>query len=110
MDQANIATLKNNLSRFLKSVQEGREVVVLDRARPIARLVPYREAPTSGRARRDDGDVARIEGLVQRGALTHAGDPASNAAWLKTRRPVKAAKGTPALSDVLLQMREEERW
>lgn len=108
MDQANIAMLKNNLSRYLKSVQAGQEVVVLDRARPIARLVPYREVAPTGR--RPRGDQARIEGLVQRGAVTHAGDPAATTVWLASRRPARPAVGSLPLSEVLLQMRDEERW
>ena len=30
--------LKNNLSRYLDRVQEGEEVIVTDRGRPVARL------------------------------------------------------------------------
>lgn len=100
---ANIATLKNGLSRYLKSVQAGEEVVVLDRERPIARIVPFRQVPES------DG-TDPLDAMVQRGAITHRGNPGDNAAWLKTRTPVKTAAGSPALSDVLLKMRAEERW
>lgn len=32
--------LKNNLSRYLEQVRAGGEVVVTDRGRPVARLVP----------------------------------------------------------------------
>ena len=39
MIRAKISELKNELSRYLSLVQQGEEVEVLDRARPIARIV-----------------------------------------------------------------------
>lgn len=35
-----IARLKNNLSMYLKRVQHGEEVIVLDRKKPVARIIP----------------------------------------------------------------------
>ena len=32
--------LKNNLSRYLDRVREGEEVIVTDRGKPVARLLP----------------------------------------------------------------------
>jgi len=40
MRTVNIADLKNNLSAHLKRVRAGEELLVKDRNRPIARLVP----------------------------------------------------------------------
>lgn len=40
MKQIGIAELKNNLSRELRAVEAGEEIEVLDRSRPIARIVP----------------------------------------------------------------------
>jgi len=40
-----VRDLKNNLSRYLSRVQEGDEVIVTDRGRPVARLVSL-EHPT----------------------------------------------------------------
>jgi len=101
---ANIAMLKNGLSKYLRAVQTGEEVVVLDRDRPIARLIQFRqpdEAPETDN---------RLEGLVRRGAVTHRGNPADTLAWLETQQPARPATGSVAISDVLLQMRDEERW
>jgi prevent-host-death family protein len=36
--------LKAKLGQFMKAVRDGKEVVITDRDRPIARLVPYRRA------------------------------------------------------------------
>lgn len=40
MRTVNIADLKNNLSAYLERVRAGEELLVKDRNRPIARLVP----------------------------------------------------------------------
>lgn len=40
MKRVGIAELKNNLSRFLRGVELGEAVEVMDRARPVARIVP----------------------------------------------------------------------
>ena len=45
MKQVGVAELKNNLSRILRAVEIGQEVEVMDRARPIARIVPVRDKP-----------------------------------------------------------------
>ena len=45
-----IATLKASLSEFLAGVKAGEEVIVTDRGRPVARIVPYE----SGGAELDD--------------------------------------------------------
>ena len=40
MQTVNIAELKTNLSAFLEQVRNGAELIVKDRNRPIARLIP----------------------------------------------------------------------
>lgn len=45
MKTVKIAELKNRLSEHLRAVERGSEVVVLDRDRPIARIVPVAEGP-----------------------------------------------------------------
>ena len=41
MTTTGIADLKARLSHYLRGVRRGGEVVVLDRATPVARIVPY---------------------------------------------------------------------
>jgi len=40
MKTANVATAKNSLSRLLRRVRRGETVVITDRNRPVARLLP----------------------------------------------------------------------
>jgi prevent-host-death family protein len=42
MKTVNIGTLKNKLSAYLQDVRNGEEVIVQDRKKPIARIVPIR--------------------------------------------------------------------
>ena len=43
--EVTIAELKNHLSRYLRSVRQGHEIVVKNREQPVARLVPFDTAP-----------------------------------------------------------------
>ena len=42
MKTVNIGTLKNKLSSYLQDVRNGEEVIVQDRKKPIARIVPIK--------------------------------------------------------------------
>jgi prevent-host-death family protein len=42
MKTVNIGALKNNLSSYLRDVRNGEEVLVKDRDKPIARILPIR--------------------------------------------------------------------
>jgi antitoxin (DNA-binding transcriptional repressor) of toxin-antitoxin stability system len=70
MKQAKIAILKNNLSRYLAHVRGGGSVLVLDRDRPVARLVPLPSSDARGASER----LARLErqGLIRRGTVGRA--------------------------------------
>jgi prevent-host-death family protein len=77
---AKIADLKNNLSRYLEHVKAGGSVMVLERDRPIAQIVPLSES--RGRRAGTDARLARLErrGIIRRGT---GGLPD----WLGQRRP-----------------------
>lgn len=63
MKTSNISYLRNHLSEVLSCVREGESVMVVDRNKPIARLVPY-----------SNGEAAmtrRMKELQQSGLLTH---------------------------------------
>ena len=81
MKRAKIAELKNNLSRYLDHVKAGGSVMVLERDRPVAQIVPLPRA-SGRRAGRDDARLARLErrGVIRRGT---GGLPD----WLGRRRP-----------------------
>ena len=41
MRSTNIADLRNRLTQYLQEVRAGEEIIVRDRQRPIARIVPF---------------------------------------------------------------------
>jgi len=57
MTQANIHEAKTHLSRLLKKVLMGEEVVISKSGRPIAKLVPYEEKPADRQPGRDRGII-----------------------------------------------------
>lgn len=41
MRSVNVAELKNGLSKYLRYAKSGEEVIIRDRNRPVAKLVPF---------------------------------------------------------------------
>lgn len=69
METVNIGELKSNLSAYLEQVRNGAEIIVKDRNRPIARMLPL----TAG----EDLD-AEEETLVAAGLMRLPLQPKSN--------------------------------
>lgn len=81
MKRVGIAELKARLSEHLRAVRRGREVIVVDRREPVARIVPFREEALALPSR------APLRGLHERplpGPLANPVD--SLAALLEERR------------------------
>ena len=83
--EVGIRELRADLSRYLKRVREGEEIVVTDRGTPIARITP-----ANGRSRLDE--------LIAAGIVT----PAPRQGPRKLPKPIKA-KGT--VSDLVAEQR-----
>ena len=64
--QLNISEAKNRLSRLIKAVQAGEEVVITNRGVPVARLVPAGETSA---AISDTGSARAILHWLERHAL-----------------------------------------
>ena len=74
MRSTNIADLRNRLTQYLREVRAGEEIVVRDRQRPIAKIVPFTV---------DDDDDATLVA----GGLMRKGTGAIPASFWKARRP-----------------------
>jgi prevent-host-death family protein len=59
-----VANLKASLSEFLAGVKAGEEVLVTDRGRPIARIVPYESGGAELDALVRAGQVRRSRGSL----------------------------------------------
>ena len=75
MRSANIAELRNRLTQYLREVRAGEEIIVRDRQRPIAKIVPFTV---------DDGE-ADDAALVAAG-LMRKGSGAIPSSFWKVRR------------------------
>ena len=101
MKKAKIAELRNGLSRYLDHVRAGGTVVVYDRDKPIAEIVPIKKSRARSKEELDEERLARLEakGAIRRGT----GDMA---AWLKTHKPIKIPGGPAGVLQALLDERE----
>lgn len=100
MKSANIAMAKNQLSRLLRRVKRGETIIITERDRPVARLLPI--------AASDQPRDAEIAELVDCGALLPpAGNPLDVAAFLDAPRP-RIHPGA-SLTAAVLAEREEAR-
>lgn len=81
-----IRELRADFSRFVKRVREGEEIVVTDRGKPVARLVPL------------DGERT-IDRLIRQGIVT----PAPGRGRRTLPEPIE---GAGPLSDLVLEGRD----
>ncbi|HET7261678.1 MAG TPA: type II toxin-antitoxin system prevent-host-death family antitoxin [Casimicrobiaceae bacterium] len=97
MKTATISQAKNRLSELLAGVKRGETVLILERERPIARIVPVEPSE------RDDDE--RLADLERRGIIRRAARP--------PRRTLPPPIDWPAgdsLLDALLRDRDEARY
>jgi len=90
MKTVGVRALKQNASAVVADAAAGEVVTITDRGRPVAQLVPL---PTG-----------HLEALV---AARRARPPKRSLADVTD--PPKRKRGQPPLSEVLAEMREEER-
>jgi prevent-host-death family protein len=91
---ATISQAKNHLSELLASVKRGESVLILERDRPIARIVPVEPSE------RDDDE--RLADLERRGIIRRAARPPRKT----LPPPIELPDGTSIL-EALLRERDE---
>jgi len=99
MKVATISQTKNNLSALLDKVRHGETILIVDRDRPVARIVPVQTSDVPDQ----EGRLRRLEraGLIRRGT-------GGAVAEILRGRPPKPLKGGDILK-ALLAEREEGR-
>ena len=75
MRSTNIADLRNHLTRYLKEVRAGEEIVIRDRQLPFAKIIPLVH-----------DDEAEDASLVASGLMRKADRPLAASFW-RVRRP-----------------------
>ncbi len=88
MRSANIAELRNRLTQYLREVRAGEEIIVRDRQRPIAKIVPLTVD--------DETDDAA---LVAAGFMRKAQRPLPAAFWRMRRAPVTVQTAAAAVGE-----------
>jgi prevent-host-death family protein len=91
-----VRELRQNLSVYLDRVKEGERLEVTEHGRPVALLVPLPP---------EEDQIAR---LVAEGKMRPA--KGSLGAWLRENPPLPAVPGEKTLTQILLEMRDEEEF
>jgi len=90
MNQVGVRELRDNVSAILRRVSSGEAIEVTDHGHPVARIVPLRYR-------------TRLEQMIAEGRATPAeGD-------LLDEEPLPAPSGAPSGSEVLADLRADER-
>ena len=89
MRSTNIADLRNRLTQYLQEVRSGEEIVVRDRQRPIAKIVPFSV---------DDDDAETIA-LVAGGLMRKGSGSIPASFWSARRSRVTRRAAVAAISD-----------
>ncbi len=92
MKQANVSTLKNNLSRYLDYVKSGGVVRVFDRDRPVAEIVAL-----GGEENGAPGALAAILADLERQGVVRRGTGAVSAVLLRSPLPTSRRSVVAAL-------------
>jgi prevent-host-death family protein len=92
--KATISQTKNHLSAYLELVKRGETVLILERDRPIARLIPVEAS--------ERGDAARLAELERLGIIRRA----KRRPPRKLPPPIELPEGV-SLLEALLKEREE---
>ena len=98
MRSATISEAKNGLSALLDRVRHGETVVITDRHRPVARLVPV---PAADPGDPDEGRLARLE---RAGVVRRATEPPSEE--ILRVSPPAAESGGDVLAALLAERHE----
>ena len=101
MESAGVAQLKARLSEYLSRVKAGEEVLVTDRGRPVARLVPV----GAGYVPDSEAELARLRAMEREG-LVRLGSGRLPEGFFEKERP---ADPGGLLREAVLEEREEGR-
>lgn len=101
MESAGIAELKARLSEYLSRVKAGEEVLVTDRGRPVARLVPA--GTDVGKSSGGEAEQRRLRAMEREG-LIRLGSGGLPDGFFEKRRP-EDREGR--LREAVLEEREE---
>lgn len=100
MELVGVAELKKRLSEYLDRVKDGEEIIVADRGRPVARLIPFQSVPLS-----DEEEEMRLLDLQRRGLIRLGTGEIPKEFWTMER-----AQDPEGLARAALQRDRDEGW
>ena len=92
--QVGVRELRQNLSVYLDRVKEGERLEVTEHGRPVALLVPL------------PPDDDALDRMIADGRVIAASEDLGE--YLRTHPPLPPLPGTKTLTQILLEMRDEE--
>lgn len=101
MSNVNISTFRSRLSYYLKQARAGKEITIVDRDEPVARLVRVPKTDKS-----QDAEARRIAALAERGILRLPTDNTPLPDDFFENMP----KSNASVVEALLKEREENRF
>ncbi len=104
MKKANIANVKNNLSRYLEYVKKGGKVRIFDRDTPVAEILPFKnEGPPAAQ-----DDQRRLRSLEEKGVLSRA-STRLEASFFQSIPSIGPDQNVAGVLDALLEERRSGR-
>lgn len=94
MASVGVRELKQNASAVLRRVKAGESIEVTERGQPVARIVPIRP-------------MHILDQMIAEGRATKA--EFDLVEWLKEHPPTPVPPGMPTASEILAEMRADER-
>lgn len=91
MDSVGVREIRQNISVYLRRVEQGEAFTVTDHGRPVALLSPL------------PPDEDPLSALVASGRLTPG-----TGRWEDLPPPIKLPPGSPTMSQLLQEMRDED--
>src|SRR5947209_5663478 len=94
MEHVGIAELKKRLSEYLDRVKNGEEIIVADRGRPVARIMPFQSVPLS-----DQEEEMRLLDLERRGLIRLGTGEIPDEFWTMERAQDPEGRARKALQE-----------
>ena len=91
MRQVGIRALKQNASEVIAEVTNGETIIITDRGRPVAQISPLPNSPLATHI---------ASGMIVRAKNSKT----------KLPQPISRKPNTPSLSELLIEMRNKERY
>ncbi len=103
MIRANITEIKNKFSHYIRLVQGGEEIEILDRKTPLARIVSITSLPDGGK------DASWVKRLTDHGIIKLPDTKKTGSRFSNQKGVVTSKSNAGGVLDALLEERDNGR-